>query len=390
MTLANQYKNNAAGKLLAGITAVSTSCTLQSGQGTNFPTANGTSTQFKITLVKDTGEREICVCKRTAGSDVITFIDVTTGAASVNGRAQEGTTALVFSANDQVELRLTAAQIQSFEDDIDTLQSSVSTISGDYLTSDHLPGGANEDDHDARYYQESELWSRTELAAAGGGAPIHAAHLTNLSSINHSDLTDDEATKHWVGDDTAGNGDTNKVWSADKIFDQLALKSATTHTHSYASIVYDFFQWNYGGYTAAGGGTTFEMNDALTGSSLTGSNQTFDNGKALTSIFLHTDITNFQIAIKLGAYARTMEWYLKIYEQSYVTTTALGTLIKTTATQSLSNNNSYTQIDLLSDTLTVSTTGFHIVEIWARTTDNSPGRYGIGPAQIAFYPATIN
>lgn len=32
--------------------------------------------------------------------------------------------------------------------------------------------------------------------------------------------------------DSAGNGDTNDVWSADKIYDELATKSATTHDHS--------------------------------------------------------------------------------------------------------------------------------------------------------------
>jgi len=293
MTLVFQYENNSAGQLLAGITAVSTSCTLQSGQGSNFPTADGTATKINVTLIKSTGEREICVCKRTAGSDVLTFIDVSTGAASVNGRAQEGTSALVFEANDQVELRLTKGQVENFEEEIDALQTTVDAIDADYLTSDHNPGGANEDDHDARYFTESESWSRTQLAAAGGGAPIDAEHLTGKDAISHSELTDDEATKHRLINDSAGNGDTTELWSANKIYDQLALKENISATH--IALASEFSGW---GGTAT---PNWSAGARQSASFSTHSNTSFDDniGPDL-AIFLTTEMTSYSFQTKIA------------------------------------------------------------------------------------------
>ena len=62
-------------------------------------------------------------------------------------------------------------------------------------------------------------------------------HFTE-ASIDHSGINDDEATKHRLINDSAGNGATTELWSADKIFDQLALKvteadvTATVATHN--------------------------------------------------------------------------------------------------------------------------------------------------------------
>lgn len=45
------------------------------------------------------------------------------------------------------------------------------------------------------------------------------------------------SSQSWITlDDTATNGDTNKIWSADKCYDQLALKADSSHNHSGSNI----------------------------------------------------------------------------------------------------------------------------------------------------------
>ena len=55
------------------------------------------------------------------------------------------------------------------------------------------------------------------------------------TTIDHDSLLNYVAAQHRVIDDTAGDGDTTVLWSADKIFDQLATKS-DTHSHPYLEI----------------------------------------------------------------------------------------------------------------------------------------------------------
>tara|TARA_R100000808_G_scaffold3367_1_gene12052 strand:- start:1410 stop:3029 length:1620 start_codon:yes stop_codon:yes gene_type:complete len=53
----------------------------------------------------------------------------------------------------------------------------------------------------------------------------------NQGNIDHNQLLNYAAGEHRVIDDNAGDGDTTKLWSADKITDQLATKSGTSHNH---------------------------------------------------------------------------------------------------------------------------------------------------------------
>ena len=101
-----RLSNNALSTLAAGITNSATSLTLATGDGAKFP-ALSAGQWFMATLVKSTGTFEIV--KVTArSSDVLTVT-----------RAQEGTTAVVFSTGDRIEHRLTAGTFTSEMDRID-------------------------------------------------------------------------------------------------------------------------------------------------------------------------------------------------------------------------------------------------------------------------------
>jgi hypothetical protein len=383
MALVFQYENNAAGQLLAAITAVSTSCTLQSGQGSNFPTADGTATKFNVTLIKSTGEREICVCKRTAGSDVLTFIDVSTGAASVNGRAQEGTSALVFAAGDQVELRLTKGQVESFEEDIDSLQTSVTAIEADYLTdADHNPGGINEADHDARYYTQSQLWTRTELAAAGGGAPIDAEHLTGKDAISHSQLTDDEATKHRLINDSAGNGVTTQLWSANKIYDELALKSPTTHVHDKGNAIFTCFTPNSYGMGSATIGTNLYSTGVESSVGITGSNTSFGYAYSVQmAVYLTPEMTTYHIMAKVGnRNGATTNVRLRVVITDLADevgmSSTIGTVRETGAEWTPTTvKDQFSLYESSSGTMTIPTDNWYLVFLEGRVVDATPSKF---------------
>lgn len=90
-----KLKNDAVSRLASGISSSDTSITLLPGTGLLFPTLSS-GDYFPATLIKVDGSREIV--KVTARStDVLTVV-----------RAQEGTVAQTFNANDRIELRLTA------------------------------------------------------------------------------------------------------------------------------------------------------------------------------------------------------------------------------------------------------------------------------------------
>lgn len=96
-----KLSNNAKSTLAAGITASATSMSVSSADGSKFPSVESSdSNWFPATLVKSDGSFEIVrVTDRV--NDVMTIV-----------RAQEGTTALAFSAGDKVECRATAAALE--------------------------------------------------------------------------------------------------------------------------------------------------------------------------------------------------------------------------------------------------------------------------------------
>lgn len=98
------FKNNAYSTLAAGITNVATTLSVQTGHGDRFPIVAGTDVAY-ITLEDSSGNREIVkVTARTSGADSMTIV-----------RAQEGTSARAWNSGDVVEQRITAGELDRFE-----------------------------------------------------------------------------------------------------------------------------------------------------------------------------------------------------------------------------------------------------------------------------------
>jgi len=105
------FANNAASVLASGITAIATSLSVTAGHGARFPAITG-SDYFLATLCQQgsAGEINFEVIKVTTRStDTFTIV-----------RAQEGTTALAYSAGDKVELRLTKETMEGLRDFLQT------------------------------------------------------------------------------------------------------------------------------------------------------------------------------------------------------------------------------------------------------------------------------
>lgn len=90
------FTNNASTTLASGITAVATSITVATGQGSLFPNPSAPDF-FYATLANASNVLEIVKCTARSG-DTLTVT-----------RAQEGTTATAYSTGDKIELRPTAA-----------------------------------------------------------------------------------------------------------------------------------------------------------------------------------------------------------------------------------------------------------------------------------------
>lgn len=96
------FTNNAATLLAAPLASGGLSCTVLAGTGALFPAVVGPDT-FNCTLIDGSGNIEIVsVTART--TDTFTIV-----------RAQEGTIALNFVANDKIELRITAGNATNWE-----------------------------------------------------------------------------------------------------------------------------------------------------------------------------------------------------------------------------------------------------------------------------------
>ena len=108
MVMAVLLTNNARSTLLNGINALQTEIRLRAGGGNTFPTITATGQWFPITIEDSLGNIEIMRVIARSG-DVFTV-----------KRAQEGTTAKSFSANDVVELRLTVGAMQELVGDTHT------------------------------------------------------------------------------------------------------------------------------------------------------------------------------------------------------------------------------------------------------------------------------
>lgn len=94
------FSNNASGSLASSITSSGTTITLTTGGGAQFPAISG-GNYFYATLTDSSNNLEIVKVTARA-SDVLTVV-----------RAQEGTTGRAYAAADKLELRVTAAVMNS-------------------------------------------------------------------------------------------------------------------------------------------------------------------------------------------------------------------------------------------------------------------------------------
>ena len=97
-----QFTNNAASTLNAGISSGATTIVLTSGGGSLFPALSG-SQYFYGTLSNATNTVLEIVKVTARTTDTFTIV-----------RAQDGTTGQIFSTSDKVELRVTAADLNNF------------------------------------------------------------------------------------------------------------------------------------------------------------------------------------------------------------------------------------------------------------------------------------
>ena len=112
------FSNNASAALASSITTSSTTITVTTGAGAQFPGITG-SNYFYATLTDSSNNLEIVKLTGRA-SDVLTVV-----------RAQEGTTARAYAAADKIELRVTAAGMNSFPQlGLDNTFTGANTFSG--------------------------------------------------------------------------------------------------------------------------------------------------------------------------------------------------------------------------------------------------------------------
>ena len=111
--MAIKFSNNASAVLASSISGVTTSISVQTGQGAQFPTL--ASDYFFATLVDSSNNLEIVKVTARTG-DVMTVV-----------RAQEGTTARSYSAGDKFELRPTAQALTDISTGVNYVPPAAST-----------------------------------------------------------------------------------------------------------------------------------------------------------------------------------------------------------------------------------------------------------------------
>lgn len=98
--MAIKFTNNASAPLASAISSSSTAIILTAGRGAAFPTL-GANDYFYATLINPSNQLEIVKCTARVG-DTLTVV-----------RGQDGTAARAYSAGDKLELRITAAGMDS-------------------------------------------------------------------------------------------------------------------------------------------------------------------------------------------------------------------------------------------------------------------------------------
>lgn len=160
--MARKFKNNAHSLVAgSGLTATGTTLTVTTGEGDVFPAVSSPDF-FSLTLQNATGLEIIKVTDRAVGADSMTIV-----------RAQEGTIAAVWAADDLVSMRLTAAALEEF-------------ATGDASVMAVTPGGNLSAENVQAALEELQADIDTRAAAA-----VLAAHMVDPSA--HPELVIPEA-----------------------------------------------------------------------------------------------------------------------------------------------------------------------------------------------------
>ena len=110
------FTNNATTNLAASITNSATSLTVLTGTGSLFPNPTAPD-YFLVTLIGITGSPiEIVKCTARSG-DTLTIV-----------RGQEETTPSAFTGGDQVQLRITAGEMNDIESNLGTINSTIAAL----------------------------------------------------------------------------------------------------------------------------------------------------------------------------------------------------------------------------------------------------------------------
>ena len=196
--------NNANSTLAGNLTALSTSFSVYTGQGTRFPVINDggvDNNQYtKITLQKADGTKEIVnVVRHDTGSDAFTIGVPGTVTGSVSGRAQEGHSATTWSIGDVVACRPTADLME------EAVNLGAKIVASDAKTAIHDDDTFGLSDSEASALTKKTTWAniKEKMFAAWGAlttAGTSKATPVDADSLAICDSADANATKKltWV------------------------------------------------------------------------------------------------------------------------------------------------------------------------------------------------
>lgn len=214
------FRNNAFSKLGAPLASTDTTLIITTGTGDKFPAAGGQDF-FLLTLQDASNNIEIVkVVARAGGADAMTV-----------ARAQEGTTARMWSLGDIVELRLTAqalAPLGTFAGD-----GSASGMRSALNVPDKTGGGASGTwNIDISGNAATATTAGHATSADSADTATTAGHATNASSADTA-VTADHATSSDSADEAEKLVAAN--WSVEQSSGQLQFKYDGTPVVSFSS-----------------------------------------------------------------------------------------------------------------------------------------------------------
>lgn len=146
MALTLLAANNAQTVLAAGINATATSLTVNSGTGALFPSPSAGVSYFKLTLID----------AATGQLSEIVHVTARTGDTMTIARAQEGTTARAWSANDIAANMMTAGTLSYILGNFQPLDATLSALASLATGADKLP-----------YFTGNDTAAQTDLTSVG-------------------------------------------------------------------------------------------------------------------------------------------------------------------------------------------------------------------------------